>query len=461
MNQQQQPRPRVFWQLGRRQTYRRALYVLLSVPSGLVYWLVLLGMGGLDLLSAAPRLLRREHQALNFLHARASWRRLANWERRHAMRWLGVELPPFQQPPPASLAFLLLKLPLAYPVAFGAIAGLVYAGLMMWLAGQRIASAIGGTAAPAVGLLQAAGAAGLSIAVVITVPLVLNLLAVLWSRLAVFAYGDRRQQLRDAQARAAAEQSNAERADRSRRDLIMNVGHELRTPTASIRGHVESLLLALEDDPAQPSDEVLRDNLAIMQREAERLGMLIDDLLALARNETDKLHLELRPLAGGEIVEEAYGTLAPLARCERRVTLVREVEPGLPLLLADRRRLLQVLLNLVRNAVTYTPGGGIVAIVLRRDGDAALLAVRDTGVGIPEHELERIFERFHRVDQSRTRSSGGFGLGLAIVRDLVEAMGGTVTANSVEGQGSSFEVRLPLAPAAAPSPRPSASDQGA
>jgi two-component system sensor histidine kinase BaeS len=126
--------------------------------------------------------------------------------------------------------------------------------------------------------------------------------------------------------------------------------------------------------------------------------------------------------------------------------LVHEEQHNLPPLLADRQRLLQVLLNLVRNAITYTPPGGIVSIAVRRtEGDQLLLTVADTGTGIAPADLDRVFERFYRADASRTRESGGFGLGLAIARDLVEAMGGTITVESVVDEGSYFHVSLPIA----------------
>ena len=139
--------------------------------------------------------------------------------------------------------------------------------------------------------------------------------------------------------------------------------------------------------------------------------------------------------------------MAPLARRERQVTLTRSIPPDLPLVLADRQRLMQVLLNLVRNAITYTPAGGIVSISLERsDATQVALIVADTGMGIPPEELERVFERFYRTDASRARSTGGFGLGLAIVRDLVTAMGGSISAESTVGEGSRFRLLLHVAP---------------
>ena len=149
----------------------------------------------------------------------------------------------------------------------------------------------------------------------------------------------------------------------------------------------------------------------------------------------------------GEVVEEVYQALSPLATRERQVTLVRGKGTGLPPVMADRQRLAQVLLNLVRNAITSTPPGGIVSLTLERlDAHHLALIVEDNGVGIPAEDLERIFERFYRTDISRTRATGGFGLGLAIVHDLVTAMGGSIRVQSTVGKGSKFIVLLPTAP---------------
>src|SRR5260221_3703300 len=248
--------------------------------------------------------------------------------------------------------------------------------------------------------------------------------------------------IRLVQARELAEQERkkAERAEQSRRELIVNVSHELRTPIASIRGHVESLLMAVEEEGTDLLFSAkLQDYLYIVQREAERLGALVGDLLSLARTEAGELHLDMEPVVAADVVEEIYETMAPLARREREVTLVHTMDATLPPILADRQRLAQVLLNLVRNAISYTPDGGIVSITMER-ADAAHLAlmVGDTGMGIPPEDLERIFERFYRTDASRTRATGGFGLGLTIVRDLVNAMGGSVTVTSKVGEASRF-----------------------
>jgi two-component system, OmpR family, phosphate regulon sensor histidine kinase PhoR len=266
----------------------------------------------------------------------------------------------------------------------------------------------------------------------------LNGMAYGWGRFARLMLGESaaEQALAEARALAAREEARAERSDQRRRQLIVNVSHELRTPIANIRGHVESLRPPLDE---RLSEAEKQRYLGIVARETERLSTLVDDLLALARADADELHLAIRPTSVGPIVEEVYQALAPLAHRERQVSLVRTIAADLPKALADGDRLAQVLLNLTRNAVTATPVGGLVFLDLT-------LTVSDTGSGIPEAERDRVFERFYRVDTARTRTTGGFGLGLSIVRDLMQAMGGTVIVSGVEGSGCSFRVILRIAP---------------
>jgi signal transduction histidine kinase len=186
--------------------------------------------------------------------------------------------------------------------------------------------------------------------------------------------------------------------------------------------------------------------LAIVAREAERLGSLVDDLMALARADADELKLTLEAVDAPGVMAEAQSALAPIAKSERQVTLVTHNAPDLPPVWADRARLAQVVLNLARNAILYTPAGGIVSLEVARADQAHLaISVADTGIGIPPDELDHIFERFYRTDASRARASGGFGLGLAIVRDLVQAMGGTVSVTSRVNEGSRFVVTLRIA----------------
>jgi signal transduction histidine kinase len=251
-----------------------------------------------------------------------------------------------------------------------------------------------------------------------------------------------------------AAQRRTEAALQAKRELVANVSHELRTPLASIRGHTESLLMQSADAgaatsadgtaPADPDAAQRRADLAVIHRQTEQLSRLIDDLFTLSTAEAGALPLALEPVRLGEVVEEVAASVRPAAHRERRVTLVTEVAPDLPPALADRRRVVQVLANLVRNALRHTPEGGLVALRAERREDRAWVAVEDTGVGIPPERLAHVFERFYRGDDARDRASGGAGLGLAIVRELVEAMGGDVAAESTPGQGSRFSFRLPL-----------------
>jgi len=229
-----------------------------------------------------------------------------------------------------------------------------------------------------------------------------------------------------------------ETALRTKRELVANASHELRTPLASIRGHVESLRM-------QPDATDRGEYLAVIEREAEQLSRLVDDLFLLSTADTGALRLDLEPVALGEVVEEVAGSIGPIARRERRVTLTTTVEADLAPALADRQRVVQVLGNLVRNALRHTPEGGLIAVRAERQAGLAAVTVEDTGEGIPPEQLARVFERFYRGDDARDRASGGAGLGLAIVRELVEAMGGEVSAESTLGQGSRFSFRLPLA----------------
>ena len=266
-----------------------------------------------------------------------------------------------------------------------------------------------------------------------------------WGWYARYMLGVNPKDMELAEARAAtlAARQRADEAEQDRRQLVLDASHELRTPVATIRAHIDALLLL----KGGQLTEHVRDYLAITQHEIERLSLLVDDLLMLARSDSDGVTMMIQPVAVGAVVEEVFQALEPLAAHERQVTLVRNIADNLPDALADRARLAQVILNLGRNAITYTPAGGIVALDVTTGAqpDTLAIIVTDTGVGIAEDDLPHIFERFYRADASRARHSGGFGLGLSITRDLVRAMGGSVTAERVAEGGSRFIVTLPLA----------------
>jgi two-component system phosphate regulon sensor histidine kinase PhoR len=231
--------------------------------------------------------------------------------------------------------------------------------------------------------------------------------------------------------------TEARRLEATRRDFVANASHELRTPVAAIRGAAETLLAG-----ALASPDDARQFVGIVARHAERLGRLTQALLDLSRIEAGEWPLELGRVEAAPLLHQLVELHAPAA-AERRIALRAEAGDGVALR-ADARAVEQVLVNLVDNALKYTPEGGTVTIRATRDGDAAVLSVADTGNGIERHHLPRIFERFYRVDPGRSRDQGGTGLGLAIVKHLVQAQGGDVGVESGSG-GSRFWVRLPAA----------------
>jgi two-component system phosphate regulon sensor histidine kinase PhoR len=229
------------------------------------------------------------------------------------------------------------------------------------------------------------------------------------------------------------------RLETVRRDFVANVSHELRTPVATIRSAAETLRDAARDDP-----EAAASFLSIIERNAERMGRLVDDLLELSRIEAGefRLHLEPGPLAEG--VGQVLAAHWKMAT-EKRIRLSAELPESLPQVVADRNALEQVLTNLVGNALTYSPDGASVTVRAVVQGDRVHISVEDTGPGIEPQHLPRLFERFYRADAGRSRGLGGTGLGLSIVRHLVEAMGGHVGVDSTPGVGSTFRFDLPSA----------------
>ncbi|HEY7124641.1 MAG TPA: sensor domain-containing protein [Ktedonobacterales bacterium] len=475
----------VYGGTGKKQTYRNIAYLLLSLPLGTFYFVLLVtglcvGASTVVVWIGIPVL------AVTML----LWRGLGNFERTLAVNLLGMDVLPFSAPPPArlswmrrmlayardpltwkSLVYLFLEFPfgiffftvtvtflatslalLLFPVAYLFDNWLVVAYHVP--AHDFTINIITQNHIQVDGHVNFGALLSLIPQTLLGIPLgllsvrLINGMAYGWGQFARLMLGMSTTQMQLETARARAEQAytRAERSDQSRRELIVNVSHDLRTPIASIRGHIESLQMAKEQQDGAPGSNEERAYLDIVQRETERLSDLVDDLLALARADAGELRLDVGPVAADGVVAEVAQALSPLAWRERQVTLIQNVPSGLPLVLADRQRLGQVLLNLVRNAITSTPAGGIVSLSLElADAGHLALTVADTGVGIPPQDLERIFERFYRTDASRTRATGGFGLGLAIVRDFVQAMGGTITVESAVGEGSRFRVLLRLA----------------
>jgi two-component system phosphate regulon sensor histidine kinase PhoR len=229
------------------------------------------------------------------------------------------------------------------------------------------------------------------------------------------------------------------RLERVRREFVANVSHELRTPLTAIRGYAETLRDGGLKDPEKAAEFV-----RVIHRHAERLQALIADLLDLSRVEQGKAKLSLGPVPLRDVAAQAEAVILPLARRKNQRVLL-DLPDTLPSPWADRDRLAQVLINLMDNAVKFTPDGGeIVLSGSAREGYVDL-RVTDTGIGIPPAEIERVFERFYRVERSRDRREGGTGLGLAIAKHLTLAMGGTLEVESTPGEGTSFRLTLPAA----------------
>jgi two-component system sensor histidine kinase SenX3 len=227
--------------------------------------------------------------------------------------------------------------------------------------------------------------------------------------------------------------SETRRVDSVRRDFVANVSHELKTPIGALELLAETM--ASETDP-----DVTRPLAERMVKEAERLGRIVDDLLDLSLIETRDA-VSRQPIAVSVLVGEALertASAADNARIDVQVTV-----RGDEVVDCDRRLVVSAIANLVDNAVKYSEVGSTVNVEMSIKGTDVVVAVRDRGIGIPGRDLERIFERFYRVDQARSRATGGTGLGLAIVRHVASAHGGDVTVESIEGEGSTFRLILP------------------
>ena len=232
--------------------------------------------------------------------------------------------------------------------------------------------------------------------------------------------------------------SDLKKAENMRRDFVANVSHELRTPVTIIKGYAETLLDgALESDPVRA-----RRFVEIISSHSDRLANLINDILTLSSLETSEACLELNPIDVSGTIAKACMLLHEAA-VQKSISIINEsFDAAMQKVMADQGRLEQVVVNLLENAIKYTPDGGSVRLFAEDDGDFVKVSVADTGIGIPFRDLPRIFERFYRVDEARTREQGGTGLGLAIVKHIVQLHGGSVSVTSRSGHGSLFSFTL-------------------
>jgi signal transduction histidine kinase len=238
-----------------------------------------------------------------------------------------------------------------------------------------------------------------------------------------------------------AERDTVTRLLHARRELVASVSHELRTPVATLRSYLESTNTHWEGVPPT----TLRHDLQVMEHETIHLQALIDDLFTLSRAEVGKLDMRCELTDVEALARRVVQTMAPLAWQSGKVDVVVEAPALVPPALVDAHRVDQVLQNILHNGIRHTPPGGIVAVALAAEPEAVVLRVQDTGDGIAAAELPHIWDRFYRTERSRGEHGSGTGLGLALVKELTEAMGGTVEVDSVLGQGSCFTVRLPRA----------------
>jgi signal transduction histidine kinase len=245
--------------------------------------------------------------------------------------------------------------------------------------------------------------------------------------------------------------TQAENSLKARQTLMANISHELRTPLAIMRAHLESLTsrdaVAPGASPSLSTDlPVPRSTVEALHNETERLAALIDDLFSLSRAESGALPILLEQIDVGALIDDVVQVMRPVVHREAAITLSARVSSGLPLVTADRERVRQILTNLIRNAARHTQEGGIIALSALEVGGYVEIQVADTGEGIPPDHLPHVFERFYRADEARTRAAGGAGLGLSIVKEFVEVMGGHVEVESVLGEGTIFHVYLRRAP---------------
>ena len=226
------------------------------------------------------------------------------------------------------------------------------------------------------------------------------------------------------------------RVEAIKRDFVANVSHELRTPLASIKGYSETLLDGGMEDP-----ETLREFLTIIDKHATRMSRLIDDLLILSKIESQKVPTVFERIDMGELTSSTSRGFERQAK-DKGIHLSLHIAKGVPKVLGDRDQLEQVMLNLLDNAIKYTPSGGRIDVSVYPYNGLVRVDVKDTGIGIPQADIPRIFERFYRVDKARSRELGGTGLGLAIVKHIIQGLNGRVWVESTPGKGSTFSFTL-------------------
>ena len=240
------------------------------------------------------------------------------------------------------------------------------------------------------------------------------------------------------------EESRREELDRLKDEFVLTASHELRSPLTSVQGFAELLMLDRDSLTPQQAEtvEIILDN-------CRHLVRLLNDLLDLARSDVGRLAIQRQPTEVAPLVEDVVRTMRAQTEAGHQ-SLREDLPPGLPLIDVEPDRIRQILVNLLTNAHEYSPEGASITVAARAVGAEVEISVSDNGQGIPEDQLGRIFDRFTRGDAGLTQRVGGTGLGLAISKSLAELHGGSIAAESTVGVGSTFRVRLPIAPGSAP-----------
>lgn len=228
-----------------------------------------------------------------------------------------------------------------------------------------------------------------------------------------------------------------EALDKTRSQFVSNASHELKTPLSTMKILIETLVY---QDPMDPA--MTKDFLNDVNKEIDRLNRIVSDLLTLVNIDSGGMRLNLTEMSLNSLLDEQVKRLLPLAR-ENGIEINLEMKDDISII-GDSVKLQQVLYNVIDNAIKYTPRGGEVETTLSRIGKKAIIRISDTGIGIPAADLPHIFDRFYRVDKARSRATGGTGLGLSIVKQTVQQHGGNITASSIEGKGTTFEIELPI-----------------
>jgi signal transduction histidine kinase len=228
---------------------------------------------------------------------------------------------------------------------------------------------------------------------------------------------------------------NLEKNEQQRRNMVADVAHELRTPISNLKGYLE----AISDGLIKPDEETIRS----LNEEASSLSRLVGDLQELTLADAGKLKMAVQPEEISHIIKETVLAIQAKA-ANKELNVTTDLPEELPLVEIDAQRIRQVLNNLLSNALAHTGKGGMITVASQQQGDRLAISVTDSGEGIAPEHLPFIFDRFYRVDKSRTRATGGSGLGLTIAKRLVESHGGTITVTSQLGQGSAFTFTLPI-----------------